>query len=148
MISNDERTSVYNFSTSLLPSMIEKSIKDNFTDKIAMDFIERQNSLRAFYECSTLSVYSTEYKRGQYVLLPYSTNTNPLFGKVVKLLCCDKGKYGYLYYQKTKSSYSKDIDVFMVVDKDEFDIIATMQLAYFHPLEVKSDRKDMLPSLE
>ena len=84
-----------------------------------------------------MSVYNTEYKRGQYVLLPNSTNEKPLFGKIFKLLCCEQGRYGYLYYQKTSNTYRPDTDLFIVTDCNQFGIIATDQLADYHTIEVE-----------
>ena len=134
-MSHDERMSVYNCSTQMFPRQVEKTIKDICTDKIALDFLKTQKDIKALYECSKLSVFHTEYKQGQYVLLPGSTNTRPLFGKIVKLLCCDQGKYSYLYYQKTSHCYCTDTDLFMISSCEQFEIIATDHLPDFHTLE-------------
>ena len=78
----------------MFSSEIETKIKDVCNDKIATDYLKRHKNIKAFYECSKLSIFNTEYKQGQYVLLPESTNEKPLFGKIFKLLCCEQGKYG------------------------------------------------------
>ena len=121
----------------MFASAVEKTIKDLCTDKIALDYLKTQKDIKALYECSKMSVFQTEYKRDQYVVLPNSTNSKPLFGKIFKLLCCDQGKHSFLYYQKVNSMYCSKTDLFIVSDCGFFDIIAIEHLADFHTLEVR-----------
>lgn len=120
----------------MFSSEIETKIKDVCNDKIATDYLKRHKNIKAFYECSKLSIFNTEYKQGQYVLLPESTNEKPLFGKIFKLLCCEQGKYGYLYIEKTTSSYNSNTDLYIVNESGQFDIIAAIQLPDYHSLDV------------
>ena len=137
MISNDERQTVWNMSNGMLISAIEKTILRECTDQIAIDYARDLTTTTVFFECSKLSVYNTQYRKGQYVLLPSSTNEKPDFGKIEKLLICDQGQYAYLYCQNTVSCYCPDTDLYMVTDSEQFVIIPTYQLPDYYPLEVE-----------
>ena len=79
------------------------------------------------YECSKIAVFGTNYKKGQYVILPGSRNAILLLGKIEKLLCCLN--FGYVLYRKVRSEYCSNTDLFFVNDTDQLDILAIHQLA-------------------
>ena len=85
------------------------------------------------YECKTLSAFGTAYKKGQYVILPESTNTFLCLGKILKLLCCQT--YGHLLYKRTYSQYCTKTDLFIVKEVEKFDVIPTYQVADPKPLQ-------------
>ena len=70
-----------------------------------------QTSLETYciYECSKISLYGTQYKCGQYIILPESNNSIFHFGKIIKLLACEK--YCYLLYQETSNQYCQKTDL-------------------------------------
>lgn len=78
-------------------------------------------------------MYGTDYKPGAFVILPESTNISPKFGKIFKILCCEK--FGYIYYQKTKSTYSPATDLFMITDTEDYAIVPCQQLPSYHTIE-------------
>ena len=133
LISHDERLSAYNASTEMIPNPLENNITERCSDKIVKDFVEKLLSPRVIYECSKLSVHGTEYKRGQYVILPESSNTLPVFGKIFKLLSCEK--FGYLIVQKTSSKFCQNTDLYYLTETQEFKMVPCMQLPSFHTLE-------------
>ena len=106
-------------------------------DEIAVDYARKLATTNELFECSKLSVYNTNYRKGQYVLLPSSTNDKPEFGKIQKLLVSDQGKDAYLYYQKCSNHYCHDTDLFIVNDCEQFGIISTIKLPDYHPIEVE-----------
>lgn len=67
------------------------------------------------------------------VILPESTNTSPIFGKIFKILCCQKE--GYIYYQEMKSSYCPKSDLYFVSDTENFDMLPCLHLPSYHTLE-------------
>lgn len=88
------------------------------------------------YECSKLSVFGTEYKRDQYIILPQSTNVSLVFGKIAKLLCCEE--YAYFLYQKSIPRYCQKTDLHFIVEHQQdlnFELIASHHLPDFRPLE-------------
>lgn len=132
-MANDERLSVYHLSSDMIPKPVESTISKRCTDKVVMDFVKTLPVPREIFECSKLSVHSTDYKCGQFVILSKSTNSCPLFGKIVKLLSCNK--YGYLYVQKTLSVYCPDTDLYFLNDTQQFEIQPCLQLPAYHTLE-------------
>ena len=132
-MSQDERLSVYNSSGQMFKSTIEKNITKLCTDKFVTKYAKKIKIQEIFYECSKLSVFGTEYKHGQYIILPDSTNASPLFGKIYKLLTC--GKKCYLYYQLTSAIYCSKTDLFMITEEQKFDILPSFQLPDYHIIE-------------
>ena len=133
MISNDERLSAYNASGAIILP-IEKNILEICNDEVTQDYLKQVNVAGGLlYECSSIAVYGTEYKKGHYIILPNSTNSKLIFGKIVKLLCCEK--FCYLLYQTTSSYYCENTDLYFVEEKENFEIIPSHQLGDFHPLE-------------
>ena len=112
---------------------IDKTIRKIADDDITKEFVERNKISGNLFECSKLSVWGTQYKIGQYVLLRNSTMEDPIFGKIVKLLC--SLDQAYLMCQKTSNSYSPATDLFFVNDENLFEVIPSCQLAAYHPLE-------------
>ena len=133
LISNDERLSVYNATTEMIPSALEKNISKRCTDELVKDFVKTLPSPKILHECSKLSVHNTEYKNGQFVILPESSNTLPVFGKILKLLSCEK--FGYLYIQNTSNKYCPKTDLFYLTETQQFRIVPCMQLPCYHTLE-------------
>ena len=131
-IEGDERVAVYNLSNSLLKSPVQKNIKKVFTNKVVEDYVKTLKSKIVLYECRNCSVYGTEYKRGNYVLLPQSSNEQPVFAKITKVLCCEK--FCHLYYKDTTNEYCSKSDLFMIKEKNTFGIIKTDHLADYHVL--------------
>ena len=99
-------------SNNLLASPIEKNIKQICRDKVVQDYIKTLKNVKTLYECTTCSFYGTEYQSGFFVLLPESTNSLPVFARIVKVLCCEE--FCHLYYQKTLNSYCSRTDLFMI----------------------------------
>ena len=95
-------------------------------------YIETLRNTKVLYECSSIYVYGTQYKRGSYVLLPESTNNLPVFGKIWKLLACEE--FCHLYYRKTKNTYCSQTDLFMVTEQNSYGIIRSDHLADYHIL--------------
>ena len=128
-----ERLSVYNSTGHTLPHDIEKVIVDKNTDEIVMDYLSRfkvkGNSL---YECSKLSVFGTAYTQGQYVILPESSESL-MFGKIEKLLCCEK--FGYILYRKTIAKYCTETDLFLIKELKKCEVIPVHQLPDYRPLQ-------------
>ena len=87
------------------------------------------------YVCSNLSVFNTEYKVGQFIVLPGSNNISPSFGVIKQLMCCEK--YGYLAYQQTSSTYCDRTDLFFITEEKQQCILPAHQLSIgnFRPLE-------------
>ena len=94
-----------------------------------------QTSLETYciYECSKISLYGTQYKCGQYIILPESNNSIFHFGKIIKLLACEK--YCYLLYQETSNQYCQKTDLHFITEKKMYGIIPAHQLGDFHPIE-------------
>ena len=133
LIWHDERLSAYNASTEMIPRSLEYTMKKRCTDNIVKDFVKKLPSTRVIYECSKLSIHGTEYKPGQFVVLPESSNSLPIFGKIYKLLACEK--FGYLMFQKTSNKYCPNADLYFLTETQEFEIVPCMQLPSFHTLE-------------
>ena len=129
----DERIAVYNFSNDLLTNPIEKTIKKVCSNLIVKQYAKDLNIQQEIYECSRLSFHGTDYKCGQFILLPDSTNSSPSFAKICNLLCSDETCY--LYYQKTTALYCKHTDLFFITEIDQFDVIQPIQLPSFHVIE-------------
>ena len=124
---------------------IDKTIRKIADDDITKEFMKRNKTAGNLFECSRLSVWGTQYKIGQYVLLRNSKMEEPIFGKIVKLLCSQD--QAYLMCQKTTNSYSPGTDLFFVNDENAFDVIPSCQLAAYHPLESYEVGEAHLPSL-
>ena len=132
LVSHDERISVYNASTELISNPLQNVITKKCNDDIIKDFVKTSSS-RHLYECSKLIVFGTEYKPGQYVILPESSNASPSFGKIKTLLSCKK--FGYLIVQNTTNQYCPKTDLYYVIETQELKIVPCMQLPSYHPLE-------------
>ena len=137
LISGHERLNVYNSIGERLSLEINMKIQKLVTDdKLVLDFLKDHNVPGAkMYQCSKLSVFSTEYKIDQFIVLPGSKNISPKFGRIKHLLCCQK--YGYLVYQDTNSTYCENTDLFFITEGKEQRILPTYQLSIgnFRPLE-------------
>ena len=97
-----------------------------------LDYIKTLKDTKVLYECSQCSVHGTEYTLGTFVLLPESTNSSPVFGKIHKTLCCEE--YCYLYYKQTTNSYCSATDLFMITELNSFAVIRSDHLADYHIL--------------
>ena len=66
---------------------IDKKIQKLITeDKLVQDFLRSHKVPgEKLYQCSKLSVFNTEYKVGQFIILPGSKNISPKFGEIKKL---------------------------------------------------------------
>ena len=134
LINQDERRSAYYASGQILSPSIEKNILKVCNHKVAQEYLRKVNVTGGIlYQCSQISVHGTQYKVGKYVILPQSTNSHPLFGKISMLLCCEE--FCYLMCQRTSASYCSDTDLYIVKELQDFDIFPAHHLADFHPLE-------------
>ena len=57
LISNDERLSVYNATTEMIPSPLENNISKRCEDDLVKDFVKTLPSPKILHECSKLSVH-------------------------------------------------------------------------------------------
>lgn len=133
LISQDERLSVYNASSELVSSAMENTITKVYSDEVVKNYVKTLKLPKVLYECSKLSIYGTDYRPDQFILLPESTNVKPVFGRISKLLSCQK--FGYLYYEKTVSTYSPGADIFMIRGTEEFYIVPCQQLPTYRTIE-------------
>ena len=130
----DERLSAYQATSEMVPNAIERTIKNVCTNQIVTDYMKSLKTRdKVLYECSNVKIYGTSYRKGQYVLLPGSTNSLPKFGKIAKLLSSEE--CGYFMYRKTSNTYDPNFDVYIIEEQQEFEVIAAHHLACFHPLE-------------
>ena len=88
---------------------------------------------KILYECSKLSVHGTEYQHGQFVVLPESSNTLPVFGKILKLLSCEQ--FGYFVIQNTSNKYCSKTDLYFVIENQQFTVVPCLQLPSYLPIE-------------
>ena len=134
LISHDERRSVYESTTDMVSCTTEKTIKAICQDEIAKNYL-RNSSVpeNVLYECSKISVYNTEYRKGQFIVLPSSTNEHLVFGKIRKLLVCKKDN-AYFVYEKTTNSYDPISDLYIIHKQTELELIPQHQLACYYPL--------------
>ena len=121
--------SAYHATGELVASAMENTIKKVCTDKVVTDYMKKWNYPKVMYECTSLSIHSTAYKPGQYVILPSSTNDLPAFGKIVKLLACNQ--FGYLCYQETNNEYCHKRDIYMVSNTQNFAALFHFSDNYF-----------------
>ena len=135
MMNQNERLSVYNHSSgNMFPTKIEANIKKVCKEKTVKRFLEKARaSCDEVYECSKLLVYGTQYHNGQMVLLPGSTNANPVFGQIVKLLYSEPEK-AYLMYRRSSNFYDSFADLYIVEMKPEHGVVSVNHLADYHPL--------------
>ena len=112
----------------MLPSPVSKKISQVCNDdEVVSDYLKtKEVPGGVLFQCSHLSLYSTSYKVGQFIILPGSTNISPLFGRIKKLLCCKK--FGYLLYQCTNTEYCKKTDLFFPIENDHQEVIPAQQL--------------------
>lgn len=130
----DERVSAYQATSEMIPTAIERTIKKVCNNQIITDYMKSLKTRdKVLYECSNVKIYGTSYRKGQFVLLPGSTNSLPKFGKITKLLSSEE--CGYFMYRKTRNSYDHNFDVYIIEEQQEFEVIAAHHLACFHPLE-------------
>ena len=133
MISHDERLSAYNASTDMISSPLEYSIIKRCSDGIVENFVKTLPTPKILYECSKLSVHGTEYQHGQFVVLPESSNTLPVFGKILKLLSCEQ--FGYFVIQNTSNKYCSKTDLYFVIENQQFTVVPCLQLPSYLPIE-------------
>ena len=111
---------------------IDYEIKGVSNDRIVKEYAKKNKVAGDVFRCSRLTVFGTDYKSGEYVLLPDSTNNSPVFGKIANLFC--SADQGYLKYQKTSNTYCMKLDIFYIKEEPGFDLIPVRQLADYHPL--------------
>ena len=120
-----------------MPFGIDKKIRGIATDQTVSEYLKSNKVIgEKLYICDNLSVYGTDYIRGQYVILPNSTNSSMMFGRIVNVLC-DK-EFAYIEYRKTSSYYDERTDLHIVTDNEDFGITATNHLADYRAVPVKS----------
>ena len=86
-MSNNERVSVYNSTSDMVVTPIERTITKISKSPIVADYIGKHNvSGGIIYTCSKISVFGTNYREGQVVILPNSDNKLMEFGEIVELL--------------------------------------------------------------
>jgi hypothetical protein len=134
MAVQQEHVAVYNSTNELLKPPKKMKVVEVCDDELVENYVKNSNNVEnVLYLCSNLTIFGTEYKVGEFVILPNSTNISPSFGKIKKLLCSQKN--GYLMYQKTISVYCEKSDLFMISELSEDEIIPVEHLADYHPLE-------------
>ena len=125
---------IYAHPESEMVTEIDKSISKECTDDLTMKYLQDfKVAGNMLYECRTLSVWGTEYRVGQYVLIQGSTIDVPVFCIISKLLCCQK--CAYLMLQKTSSVYCNKTDLYFISDESDYEVMPIEHLAAFHPLE-------------
>ena len=133
MISHDEQLSAYHATGQMLPSVVEKTILKVCSDKVVLDY---QKMFKVpgnkLHLCSKLSVFSTDYYVGQYIVLPSSTNAAPKFGKIQKLLSCTK--FAYFMYKKTQNVYCPKSDLYIITEDKDCDLVPQHKLPCYYPL--------------
>ena len=133
MASFDEKITVYNLTGNLIPSATEKTIIKPCSDDIVQDYLKKETVQGdTLYECKNVSVFNTEYRVGQYILLPNSSHHSPVFGKIKKLLSCES--HAYFIFEKTSNRYDVDTDLFFLNGENILDIIPQYQLPSYYPL--------------
>ena len=136
LMSHIEKINVYNSTGQMIPTPIEKSIKAVCQHELVEKYLKSSNvSGGVIYECSRLKIYGTLYQCEQYIILPESTNSSLVLGRIEKLLCCQE--YAYFIYQRNAVSYCPKTDLFIVKGLPEYDLIASHHLADYRPLEAK-----------
>ena len=121
----------------MMPFGIDKKIRGIATDKTVSEYLKSNKVVgEKLYVCDNLSVYGTDYIRGQYVILPNSTNSSMMFGRIVKLLCDEE--FAYIEYRKTSSYYDERTDLHIVTDSEVMGISATNHLADYRAVPDKS----------
>ena len=133
MSSNDERLQVYNATSNLIATPIERKIVKISDSDIVAGYIEKHNITGEIYTCSYLSVFGTDYQKDQVVILPESDNNRMEFGKIIELLSCQEN--AYVMYKKMSSIYCPMSDLYFLEELEAIDLIPTHQLACFRPLE-------------
>ena len=133
MISFDEKITIYNLTGNVISSGTEKTIIKPCSDDIVKNYLKKATVQGdTLYECKNLSVFNTEYKIGQYILLPKSSHNSPVFGKIVKLLSCQS--HAYFIFEKTSNRYDVGTDLFFLNGENILDIIPQYQLPCYSPL--------------
>ena len=120
----------------MFPSAVARTIKKVCNDKIVQEFVNANRiSGNVLYLCSKISVYGTEYRKNNYIVLPGSKNSAMKFGKIVSLLCCID--YAYFKYEETKVNYNADTDLHFVTGTQKYNIVPQYHLPDYR-LEVLS----------
>ena len=134
LMQQNERLCVYHSTNGLIPNEIEKNIKKTCNNEIVTEFLKTAKVHGGiFYECSMLVIHGTQYHKGQFVILPGSTNSHPIFGRIVKLLC--DSKFGYFMYEETSNVYCPDMDFFMIKIEKVKDVVKAKHISSHLPLE-------------
>ena len=146
MATFDEKITVYNLTGNLIPSETEKTIIKPCSDDIVKNYLKKATVQGdTLYECKNISVFNTEYRVGQYILLPKSSHYSPVFGKIMKLLSCES--HAYFIFEKTSNRYDVDTDLFFLNGENILDIIPQYQLPCYYPLnsyEVGQDKSSTI----
>ena len=103
------------------------------------DVISHQNTRGYFRPHSLppkLDIICGRSESGQYVILPFSTNSTMVFGRIMKLLCDEK--FAYFQYRETSSYYDEKTDLHIITDNDEVDVIASHHLSDYRSIPVQS----------
>ena len=75
----------YGYLSEMLSDAIKKTIQKICSDQVVLKYLKSSNVPGGIlYECSKIEVFGTEYKKGQYIILPKSTNASLFFGKIEK----------------------------------------------------------------
>ena len=131
---NDERLSVYNSTSQLILSPIERNISKKSDNTIVKDYLKKKNlESLVIWECSRLVVHGTAYKKGHIIVLPNSNNYSMIFGRITELLVSEK--HSYFLYRNIKSRYCSMTDLYFLEEIDSYDMIPSHHLGCFRPLE-------------
>lgn len=116
IIEKREKRSVHASTSEMFPSAIKSTIKKLSANNVVKDYLRTHKVPGGvLYTCSTISVYSTEYQKNQYIVLPGSTNSHLHFGKITELLT--DNKFAYFVYKETTNHYCTKSDLFFIQEK-------------------------------
>ena len=133
---NHERLSVFYSTGELIPSKLDRSIEKISNNETVVEFLKRNKVDGGYiYSCNRLEVFGTEYKVGNYIVLPESKNSNVQFGQIIELLSCES--HGYLLLMKMLSEYCENTDLYFLTEQPIYEVIPTYQIHEYHPLEVE-----------
>ena len=95
------------------------------------------HSTQSLFECRSMTVFGTSYKKNSYVILPNKSSPwqqDLAVGKIVKLLVTDSEE-PLLYTHHCESHYDQYFDLFVIKPIDFYELIAVKHLRDFLPLE-------------
>ena len=105
MAVQQEHVAVYNSTNELLKPPTKMKVVEVCDDELVQNYVKNSNTVEdVLFLCSNLTIFGTEYKVDEFVILPNSTNISPSFGKIKKLLSSQKIYYK-MFYPSSGRSY-------------------------------------------